>query len=63
MMKDSLIDMEQYVKQTATLINLPISPDYLPGVVDNLSRIREIAELVTELELPETIEAAPIFKP
>ncbi len=35
----------------------------MPGVIDNLTRIAEIATLVTEFELPENIEAAPIFKP
>lgn len=57
------INVEEYIQQTSVIIDLPIAPEFMPGVVDNLTRIAEIATLVTEFELPENIEAAPIFKP
>ncbi|MDJ0729432.1 MAG: DUF4089 domain-containing protein [Crocosphaera sp.] len=62
-MNNDNINVKEYIEQTSVIINLPIEPELMPGVVDNLKRIAEIATLVTEFELPETIEAAPIFKP
>lgn len=55
--------MADYVERTAQLLNLSIAPEYLPGVIDNMTRIAAIATLVTEFELPEDLEAAPVFKP
>ncbi|MDJ0582881.1 DUF4089 domain-containing protein [Crocosphaera sp.] len=57
------LQLKQYIEQTSIMIDLPIDPEFLPGVVDNLTKISEIATLFTEFELPENIEAAPIFKP
>ncbi|MDJ0662341.1 MAG: DUF4089 domain-containing protein [Crocosphaera sp.] len=62
-MNQNNINIKEYIEQTSVIIDLPIDPEFMPGVVDNLTRIAEIATLVTEFELPETIEAAPIFKP
>ena len=62
-MKKNHINIKEYVEQTSIIIDLPIDPEFMPGVIDNLTRIAEIATLVTEFELPETIESAPIFKP
>ncbi|MCU0536356.1 MAG: DUF4089 domain-containing protein [Hydrococcus sp. Prado102] len=56
-------DFANYVKQAAQLLDLPIAPEYLPGVVDNLTKMAAIAALVTEFNLPQEIEAAPIFEP
>ncbi|GBF79864.1 DUF4089 domain-containing protein [Aphanothece sacrum] len=61
MMKKSL-DMQQYVEQMALLVNLPISPESMTGVVNNFTTIAEIASLVTEFPLPDNIEVAPIFQ-
>ena len=57
------VDLVQYAEQAAQLLDLPIVPDYLPGVVANLESIAAIAELVSELTLPEEIEAVPVFEP
>ncbi|MBE9166744.1 DUF4089 domain-containing protein [Pleurocapsales cyanobacterium LEGE 06147] len=56
-------DFTEYVKQTAQLMGLKLKPEYLPGVVDNFERIAAIASLVNQFDLPEDIEAAPIFEP
>lgn len=56
-------EIQKYVEQTALLINLPIDKESMPGVVDNLQRIAQLATLVTDFELPEDMEPAPIFKP
>ena len=62
-MNQNNINIQEYIEQTAVIIDLPIDPEFMPGVGDNLTRIAEIATLVTEFELPETVESAPIFKP
>ena len=56
-------DYRQYVQNTAELIDLQLSPEYLSGVVDNFASLAVIASLVTEFELPEEIEIAPTFQP
>lgn len=62
-MKNKTINIKEYIEQTSVVIDLPIDPEYMPGVIDNLTRIAEISKLVTDFELTETIEPAPIFKP
>ena len=56
-------DWQEYVIQTAKLMQLKIAPEYLPGVIKNFDSLAEIATLVTEFELPDDIEIAPIFEP
>ncbi|MGK7923331.1 MAG: DUF4089 domain-containing protein [Trichodesmium sp.] len=56
-------NIEKYVEVTAELINLPLQPEHLPGVVKNLERIAEMAKLVTEFPLPPEIQPAPKFEP
>jgi hypothetical protein len=53
----------EYIQKTAKLMQLKLTPEYLPGVVNNFNSLAEIATLVTEFELPDDIEIAPIFKP
>lgn len=43
--------------------NLPVDPAYRDGVRINLVRTAAIAKLVMEFELPDAIEAAPVFRP
>ncbi len=52
-----------YVEQMAQMLQLPLAPEYLPGVVENFTRLAAIAQLVTEFPLPEDIEVAPVFEP
>ncbi|HHP7232772.1 MAG TPA: DUF4089 domain-containing protein [Xenococcaceae cyanobacterium] len=56
-------DWTNYLEQTAKLMNLNLTATYLPGVRDNFVSMANIAALVTEFELPEDIEIAPVFKP
>ena len=51
------------VDRAAELIDLPLDPEHRPGVIENMEKIAEIAKLVTEFPLPDTIEPAPIFDP
>jgi hypothetical protein len=62
-MTDKPLDIADYVDRMAELIDLPIDPESRPGVVDNITRIAAIAQLVNEFPLPDNIEAAPVFEP
>ncbi len=62
-MKNQEIDTKIYVEQMALLIGLNLREEYKDGVVANFERIKNIAKLVNEFELPEEIEIAPTFEP
>ena len=53
----------EYVDLMANLIDLPLDPEHRPGVVANMVRIAQIAQVVTEFSIPNEIEAAPVFEP
>ena len=55
-------DWAEYVERTAQIMNLAIASEYLPGVIDNMTRMAQIAVSVTEFELPEALETAPVFE-
>jgi hypothetical protein len=57
------INPDAYVEQMSEILDLPIDPEYRPGVVKNVASICAIATLVTDFPLPENIEAAPVFEP
>ena len=44
-------------------MGLTLTPEYLPGVVENLARVADVAALVIEFELSEDVEIAPVFEP
>jgi hypothetical protein len=52
-----------YVDQMAIALNFPIAPEYRPGVVENITRTAQIAQLVLEFPLPDDVEAASTFQP
>lgn len=52
-----------YIEQMIEILDLPLDPEYRPGVIKNFASICAIATLVTEFPLPEDIEAAPVFEP
>lgn len=62
-MTKKIEDSTEYVKQTAKLMGLKLTPEYLPGVVDNFNTLATISTLISEFELTENIEIAPTFKP
>ncbi|MEM9503269.1 MAG: DUF4089 domain-containing protein [Cyanobacteria bacterium P01_E01_bin.43] len=45
------------------LLQLSIPPEIRPSVIENFARARTIAQPLLDFELPDDIEAAPIFKP
>jgi Protein of unknown function (DUF4089) len=62
-MENKQTDLKIYVEQMALLIDLNLQEEYKDGVVANFERIKNIAKLVNEFELPEKIEIAPTFEP
>jgi hypothetical protein len=56
-------DVANYIEQTSNLINLPLYPDHLPGVVENFHQLQMIAQLFLDYSIPEDIEAAARFQP
>ena len=47
----------------AAAIDLPIAPEYKLGVVENFTRIAEIARRLDDFPLPSDVEVAPTFWP
>lgn len=62
-MTDKTFDPAEHVDQVAHLLELPITPEYRPGVTENFARITAIAHLFLEFPLPDEIEVAPVFQP
>ncbi|MEW6492055.1 MAG: DUF4089 domain-containing protein [Cyanobacteriota bacterium] len=62
-MTEETLNFDQYVEQTAQLIDFTLAPEYRDGVVENFARIAAIANLVIDFPLPEDIEPAPVFEP
>lgn len=57
------VDWRQFIEQMSNIIDLSIAPESEPGVVDNLKNIAEVAALVTEFSLDDSIEISPKFTP
>jgi Protein of unknown function (DUF4089) len=57
------IDIERYVAAAAQAQGLTLEADQLQRVVTVFTRNADLAKLVLEFDLPETIEPAPIFTP
>ena len=62
-MESNNFNVQEYVEQMSLLLNLEINDEYKDGVIANFERIKDIAEIVNNFPLPESIEIAPIFEP
>jgi Asp-tRNA(Asn)/Glu-tRNA(Gln) amidotransferase C subunit len=51
------------VEQLTALAGLSIAPAERLAVAQQLSGLLTVARLVTELPLPDDVEAAPVFRP
>ncbi|MGB7441657.1 MAG: DUF4089 domain-containing protein [Coleofasciculaceae cyanobacterium] len=60
---EKISELAEYVEQMSQLLDLPLKPEYRPGVVDNMTKLAAIASLVMQFPLPEEVEAAPVFEP
>ncbi|MGI8503895.1 MAG: DUF4089 domain-containing protein [Hassallia sp.] len=56
-------DVGEYVDLMGLLMDLRLRDEYRDGVVTNFERIKAIAQVVNSFELPDDVEAAPIFEP
>ncbi|MFM6156363.1 MAG: DUF4089 domain-containing protein [Cuspidothrix sp.] len=56
-------DLQKYVHQMSLLLDLPINNEYQDGVMVNFEKIKDIAQIVNNFPLPESIEIAPTFEP
>lgn len=56
-------DYREYVQHTAKLMGLKLTSESFLRVVDNFNSLAEISILVTEFNLTEGIEIAPVFQP
>ena len=52
-----------YVVRAASLLDLPLAPEHLPGVVIGFSRLGVAAGLLAEFSCPMELESAPVFEP
>lgn len=62
-MENNNFQVQEYVKQMSLLLDLPINDEYQDGVIANFEKIKDIAKIVNNFPLPESIEIAPIFEP
>ena len=62
-MPDSTFDAAKHVDHMAAVLGLAIDPEHRPGVVANMARTAEIAELVTGFPLSDDAELAATFRP
>lgn len=51
-----------YVAAAADLLDLPLDPAWVEGIVANLAVLRAAAETVGRFALPDEAEAAPVFE-
>jgi len=56
-------DIENYVAAAARAQGFALTPEQLQRVTAVFARNAEIARLVVDFEIPEPVEAAPVFTP
>lgn len=54
-------DLDDYIAAAATVLNLPLQPDWQSAVRDNLKVTLQHAGTVAEFPLPDNAEPAPVF--
>jgi hypothetical protein len=56
-------ELSVYMRVTATLIALPLDPNYEKGILEHLSHLQACAELIMGWPLSDDAEIAPVFRP
>jgi hypothetical protein len=56
-------DLERFVAAAAQAQGLVLDPEQLQRVAAVFSRNADIARLVVDFDLPDSIEPAPVFQP
>ncbi len=55
---------EAYVKRATALVGIALTPEQVPGVIDNLRRTAQVAAFVNAFELDVvTDESGPVWRP
>jgi hypothetical protein len=55
---------EDYVRRASALAGIVVTPEQMPGVIENLRRTAQVAALVNAFELdPATDELGPVWRP
>jgi hypothetical protein len=57
------LDVENFVIAAARAQGLDLDAEQLQRVSEVFARNAELAELMLELDLPDSIESAPVFEP
>lgn len=55
--------IERYIDAAAAALDLPITAAQRPGVLENFTRLAQLATLVNEFPLTPEDEPAPLWKP
>lgn len=62
-MDELKLDLAEYVDAMALVLDLPIPAAHRSEVIENFAKLKAIAQLVNEFDLPAEIEVAAIFEP
>ena len=54
--------LDDLIDASARTLELPLNPAWKPAVTTNLETSLNYAALVTEFELPDAVEPAPVFR-
>jgi hypothetical protein len=58
---DALDTLDAFIAATATALDLPVEPAWLPAIKANLEVTLRLGSQITTFELPDEAEPAPIF--
>ena len=54
--------VDDLIDASAAALDLPIAPEWKPGIKSNLQVTLRVAATVAEFELPDEAEPAPVFE-
>ena len=55
--------IEQYVDAASAALGMNLKPGHRPGVLENFTRLAQLAAVVNEFALTPEDEAAPVWSP
>jgi hypothetical protein len=54
---------ETLVRIMATKLKLPLEPEWVPGIAQQLATTLAVADMLESVELPDDAQPAPVFTP
>lgn len=63
MSDETTVDIAGYVDQMTPLLELSLTPEMRDGVIDNMTRMAAIAQLVLDFPIADEIESGTTFQP